>query len=63
MENKKQIENVFTYLKQMDLIFPILHGLYGEDGTIQGLLELLKVPYVGCGVLASSVGMEKDYQG
>ena len=61
MENKKQIENVFTYLKQMDLIFPILHGLYGEDGTIQGLLELLKVPYVGCGVLASSVGMDKVY--
>lgn len=61
MENKKQIENVFTYLKQMNLIFPILHGLYGEDGTIQGLLELLKVPYVGCGVLASSVGMDKVY--
>ena len=61
MENKEQIENVFTYLKQMDLIFPILHGLYGEDGTIQGLLELLKVPYVGCGVLASSVGMDKVY--
>lgn len=61
MENKEQIENVFTYLKQMDLIFPVLHGLYGEDGTIQGLLELLKVPYVGCGVLASSVGMDKVY--
>ena len=61
MENTQQIENVFTYLKQMDLIFPILHGLYGEDGTIQGLLELLKVPYVGCGVLASSVGMDKVY--
>ena len=61
MENKKQIENVFIYLKQMDLIFPVLHGLYGEDGTIQGLLELLKVPYVGCGVLASSVGMDKVY--
>ena len=61
MENKEQIENVFTYLKQMDFIFPVLHGLYGEDGTIQGLLELLKVPYVGCGVLASSVGMDKVY--
>ena len=61
MENKEQIENIFTYLKQMDLIFPVLHGLYGEDGTIQGLLELLKVPYVGCGVLASSVGMDKVY--
>jgi D-alanine-D-alanine ligase len=61
MENKKQIENVFKYLKQMDVIFPVLHGLYGEDGTIQGLLELLKIPYVGCGVLASSVGMDKVY--
>lgn len=61
MENKEQIENIFTYLKQIDLIFPVLHGLYGEDGTIQGLLELLKVPYVGCGVLASSVGMDKVY--
>ena len=61
MENKKQIENVFKYLKQMDAIFPVLHGLYGEDGTIQGLLELLKIPYVGCGVLASSVGMDKVY--
>ena len=61
MENKKQIENVFKYLKKMDVIFPVLHGLYGEDGTIQGLLELLKIPYVGCGVLASSVGMDKVY--
>ena len=40
------IENIFTYLKSFDVIFPILHGLYGEDGTIQGLLEMLKVPYV-----------------
>ena len=62
MENKKQIENVFKYLKQMDVIFPVLHGLYGEGGTIQGLLELLKIPYVGCGVLASSVGMDKFIQ-
>lgn len=61
MENKKQIENVFKYLKHMDVIFPVLHGLYGEDGTIQGLFELLKVPYVGCGVLASSIGMDKVY--
>ena len=45
----------------MDVIFPVLHGLYGEDGTIQGLFELLKIPYVGCGVLASSVGMDKVY--
>ena len=45
----------------MDILFPILHGLYGEDGTVQGLFELLKKPYVGCGVLASSVGMDKVY--
>ena len=43
----------------LDVIFPVLHGPYGEDGTIQGLLELANVPYVGAGVLASSVGMDK----
>jgi D-alanine-D-alanine ligase len=43
----------------LDVIFPILHGPYGEDGTIQGLLELANVAYVGCGVLASAVGMDK----
>lgn len=57
----KQIENIFTYLKNFDVAFPILHGLYGEDGTIQGLLEMLKVPYVGVGVLGSAVGMDKVY--
>ena len=43
----------------LDVIFPVLHGPYGEDGTIQGLLELANVPYVGSGVLASAVGMDK----
>jgi D-alanine-D-alanine ligase len=43
----------------IDVIFPVLHGPYGEDGTIQGLLELANVPYVGAGVLASAVGMDK----
>jgi D-alanine-D-alanine ligase len=43
----------------LDLIFPVLHGPYGEDGTVQGLLELANVPYVGAGVLASAVGMDK----
>lgn len=57
----EKIENIFDYLKQLDVIFPVLHGLYGEDGTIQGVFELLKIPYVGCGVLASSVGMDKVY--
>ena len=61
IENRKTILNIIEYIKEMDVIFPVLHGLYGEDGTIQGLFELLKVPYVGCGVLASSVGMDKAY--
>jgi D-alanine-D-alanine ligase len=45
----------------VDVIFPALHGLYGEDGTVQGIFELSKIPYVGCGVLASSVSMDKFY--
>ena len=61
IDNKKAINNVLSYLKQLDIAFPVLHGLYGEDGTIQGLLELLKIPYVGCHVLASSIGMDKVY--
>ena len=56
-----EIPDVMKYLKELDVVFPVLHGLYGEDGTIQGLLELLKIPYVGCGVLASSIGMDKVY--
>lgn len=44
-----------------DVVIPVLHGLNGEDGTIQGLLELSKIPYVGCGVLASAVSMDKLY--
>lgn len=43
----------------VDVVFPVLHGTYGEDGTIQGLFEMADVPYVGCGVLASSCGMDK----
>lgn len=51
-----QVEKV-----KIDLVFPVLHGLNGEDGTIQGLLELSKIPYVGCGVLSSAVAMDKFY--
>ena len=43
----------------LDVIFPALHGPYGEDGTIQGLLEMANIPYVGCGVVASACGMDK----
>lgn len=45
--------------ENIDVLFPVLHGPYGEDGTIQGLFEISQIPYVGCGVLASSVGMDK----
>ena len=45
----------------LDVVFPVLHGPYGEDGTVQGLLELANVPYVGAGVLASAVGMDKAF--
>ncbi len=45
----------------IDLVFPVLHGAYGEDGTIQGLFELAKIPYAGCGVLSSAVSMNKAF--
>jgi len=45
---------------QVDVVFPVLHGPYGEDGTVQGLLELADIPYVGCGVLSSALGMDKS---
>jgi D-alanine-D-alanine ligase len=48
-------------LAQVDVVFPVLHGPFGEDGTVQGLLELADVRYVGSGVLASAVGMDKHY--
>lgn len=47
--------------KRIDVVFPVLHGPNGEDGTIQGLFEMLDVPYVGCGVTASALGMDKAF--
>ncbi len=47
--------------EKIDVVFPVLHGLNGEDGTVQGLLELAQIPYVGCGVLASAISMDKVY--
>lgn len=57
----KPISNIQETLKTLDVVFPVLHGLGGEDGSIQGLFELFNIPYVGCGILASSVGMDKAY--
>ncbi len=45
--------------RTLDVVFPVLHGPYGEDGTLQGLLEMADIPYVGCGVVASACGMDK----
>lgn len=49
-----------NYIEKLDVIFPILHGPYGEDGTMQGLLKLMNIPFVGPGVLGSAVGMDKE---
>jgi D-alanine-D-alanine ligase len=54
-------EGAGQLLATVDVVFPVLHGPYGEDGTIQGLLELAGVPYVGAGVLASAAGMDKEF--
>lgn len=55
-------QEIFSYhlLKDIEIAFPVLHGPFGEDGTIQGLFETLQIPYVGSGVLASSLGMDKE---
>ena len=53
-------KDVATTLSDVDVVFPVLHGPFGEDGTVQGLLELAGVPYVGAGVLASALCMDKD---
>ena len=57
----KKIDDIWQFLKKQDVVFPVLHGLGGEDGTIQGMLELLKIPYVGSKVLGSSLCMDKAY--
>ena len=54
-------ENLVEALKEVDIVFPVLHGKYGEDGCIQGMLEMVKKPYVGCGVLASGACMDKEF--
>ena len=60
-EQRKKIDNIIETLKQLDIVFPVLHGMGGEDGSIQGMLELFDIPYVGCGILSSSLGMDKAY--
>ena len=57
----EKIENICEYLKKLEIVFPVLHGLGGEDGSLQGMLELLKIPYVGSKILGSSLCMDKVY--
>ena len=54
-------ENIMNHLKGFEFAYNTLHGKYGEDGCIQGVLEILKIPYTGCGVMASSICMNKEY--
>ena len=61
LNNSTEIKDIFELLKEHDVVFPVLHGMNGEDGTIQGLFELAGIPYVGCRVLGSSVSMDKIY--
>jgi len=60
-EADSPLAGVGEILDSVDVVFPILHGPYGEDGTIQGLLELAGLPYVGAGVFASAAGMDKEF--
>jgi len=57
----EKIENICGYLKTLNVVFPVLHGLGGEDGSLQGMLELLNIPYVGSKILGSSICMDKVY--
>ena len=61
LDGAEVVEGVFNLLRSQDVAFPVLHGLYGEDGTIQGLFELAQLPYVGCRVFASSACMDKIF--
>ena len=58
--NGKQFLEMAHQLQGLDVVFPVLHGAFGEDGTIQGMLEIAGIPYVGAGVLGSAIGMDKD---
>ena len=61
LKNKEEILNIIKYLEDLDVIFPHVCGKGGEDGTIQGLIQSINKPYVGCGILASCLGLDKAY--
>lgn len=59
LEGATEVKEIFDFLRSFDVVFPVLHGMYGEDGTIQGLFEMAGVPYVGCRVNDSANAMDK----
>lgn len=58
-QKTKKIKNIIKYIRKFDIVFPIIHGSNGEDGRLQGMLELFNIKYVGCKTLASAIGMNK----
>ena len=61
LDNLEQIDSIESILNNVDVAFPVLHGIGGEDGSIQGLFKIFNIPYVGCNILSSSIGMDKVY--
>ncbi len=61
LNDLRQELNLIDAIKEQDVVFPVLHGQFGEDGSIQGVFEMIEKPYVGCGVFASSSCMDKEY--
>ena len=61
VKNKEEIKNILNYLEDLDVLFPHLAGVYRKDGTMQGLIESINKPYVGCEVLSSCIGADKVY--
>ncbi len=59
INQSQEIENPILYLESFDVVFPVLHGSYGEDGTLQGMLDFFSIPYVGSKTCASAIGMDK----
>jgi D-alanine-D-alanine ligase len=58
---KEKIHNIIAFLNRFDAVFPIIHGKNGEDGKLQGFLEMFNIPYVGCNLIASAIGMDKAF--
>ena len=56
-----KIDNIIEFLKQFDVVFPIIHGTNGEDGKLQGMLELFNIKFIGCNTISSAIGMDKAF--